>query len=81
MKQLALPISETLQGVCAVAYDKNDDEYDVCYTWEAAQTIAREGYRIVAVSNDGFMSKEKIQSLCDYELEIALDCFGKEYQK
>ena len=70
-----------MPGVCAVAYDKNGDEYDACYTWEAAQTIASEGYKVVACSDDGGITKEGIQKICNYELEIALDCFGKEYQK
>lgn len=81
MVQLSLPISETLDGICAVAYDKNDDEHDACYTWETAQTIAREGYRVVAVADDGSMSKENIQKICDYELRIAIDCFGEDYRK
>lgn len=82
MKPIQLPLPlQVLPGVCAIAYDKEGEEYDACYHWEAAQTIAREGYRVVAVANDGAKEKEEIQRICDYELTIALDCFGKDYQK
>lgn len=81
MDQLSLPISEVMEDVCAVAYDKGDKEYDSCYSWEAAQTLAQEGYRVVAVAGDGHLSKENIQSMCDYELKIAIDCFGEDYRK
>lgn len=81
MKQLPLPISEVLPGVVAVAYDKNGDEYDACYTWQTAQTIAAEGYRVVAVANDGAMEKEEIQRICNYELTIGIDCFGEDHLK
>ena len=81
MKQIPLPISEVLPGVCAVAYDKEGEEYDACYTWETAQSLAREGYRIVAVANDGSMEKDEIQRICNYENAIAVDCFGESYMK
>lgn len=69
------------RGMVAAAYDKEGELYDGIYNWETAQTIAREGYRVVAIANDGHMEKEEIQRICNYELSIALDCFGPEFQK
>ena len=82
MKPIQLPLPlQVLRGVCAIAYDKEGEEYDRCYSWETAQTMANEGYRIIAVANDGHTSKEEIQAIVDYELKIALDCFGEGHQK
>ena len=71
----------TSQGIVAIAFDKDGDIYDGCFNWEAAQTIANEGYRIVAIANDGAMEMSEIQRICNYELTIALDCFGEDYQR
>jgi hypothetical protein len=68
-------------GFVAVAFDKDGQYYDGIYNWETAQTIAREGYNVVAIANDGNMEKEEIQRICKYELSVALDCFGPEFQK
>ena len=73
--------TQWLEGVCAVAYDKDGEVYDSCYTWETAQTLANEGYKVVAVRNDGNMEKSEIQRICDYEYNIAIDCFGEDHQK
>ena len=67
--------------VCAIAYDKNGNKHDEIYTWETAQTMANEGYRIVAVADDGFMSMPEIQLLCDGEFEASIDCFGEDHAK
>jgi hypothetical protein len=69
------------QGIVAVAFDKDGDIYDGCFNWETAQTMANEGYRILAIANDGRMEKDEIQRICNYELTAALDCFGEDYQK
>jgi hypothetical protein len=71
----------TYVTVCAIAYRQDGTEYDQCYTWETAQTLANEGYRVIATGDDGHMTKEKIQKLCDYELSIAVDCFGMDHLK
>jgi len=69
------------RGVVAVAFDKEGNIYDAIFTWETAQTMANEGYRIIAIANDGQMEMEEIQRICIYELNSALDCFGEEHQK
>ena len=69
------------QGVCAIAWDKNNEIYDYPETWETAQTMANEGYRIHAIANDGAMEKDEIQRICNYELENAIDCFGEGHRK
>ena len=43
--------------------------------------MANDGYKIVAGANDGSMEKEEIQRICDYENQIAFDCFGEEHKK
>jgi hypothetical protein len=68
-------------GIVAIAWDKNNEPYDYPYNWETAQTMAREGYRIKAIANDGNMEMSEIQRICDYELSIAIDCFGEEHLK
>ena len=78
--QLPLPL-QVLPGVCAITYDKEGEECDRLYTWESAQTMANIGYRVLAVADDGCKSKEDIQAIVDYELRIALDCFGENHQK
>lgn len=73
--------------VVAIAYSHFGDdgevrEHDECYTWETAQTLANEGYKIVAVADDGeYWTKERIQKLCDGELAAAIDCFGEGHMK
>lgn len=66
---------------CAIAYTKDGEYYDACGTWETAQTMANEGYRIVAIANDGAMEKDEIQRICNYEFEAAMDCFGEDHAK
>ena len=68
-------------GMVALAYDARGEVDDGCFNWEAAQTMANEGYRILAIANDGRMEMSEIQRICDYELKAALDCFGEERQK
>ncbi len=62
-----------------VAAVLNDDGtvYDFTYNWETAQNMALQGYRILALTDDGHMSKDDIQRLCDAELDRHNDCFGK----
>lgn len=75
---------ELAAGFVAVAYEgdaEGPDYYDGCYNWETAQTMANEGYRIVAIANDGAMEKDEIQRMCNYELAAAIDCFGEDHRK
>lgn len=74
-------VSDLEQGVCAVAFTWEGNRYDQAFTWETAQQMANDGYKIVAIANDGAMEKEEIQRICDYENQIAFDCFGKEHKK
>jgi hypothetical protein len=82
LKPIQLPlVLHVLPGVCAIAYNKAGYEHDRCYSWETAQTMANEGYRLLAVADDGYMKMDDIQAMVDYELKIALDCFGEDHQK
>ena len=75
-KQLILPISPDPSTV-ALVLDDEGAVYDEAYCWEAAQNYAlHEGREVIAVADDGFMSKEQIQALCDAERARYLDCFG-----
>jgi len=68
--------------VVAIVYDENGQEYDQCYTWETAQTYSQaEGKRVKAINDDGHMTKEDIQRLCDYELRLYEDCWGGSHDK
>lgn len=69
------------QGIVALAYTKDGEVDDACFNWETAQTMANEGYRILAIANDGSMEMSEIQRICDYELIVALDCFGEDHHK
>lgn len=57
---------------------EGDALYDRAYTWETGQCLARQGYRVEAVADDGSMDVERAQRLYDYELACYLDCFGGE---
>lgn len=54
-----------------------DMRYDECWTWEAGQTYAAAGYVVTALSDDGFMAREDMQSLFDHERELFIDCWGR----
>lgn len=75
------PIPNEGRPACAIAYHKDGTEYDRCLTWETGQTLANEGYLVVAVADDGQKSMGDMQALFDYELKIALDCFGEGHRK
>lgn len=65
----------------AKVYDKDDCLYDEAWTWETGQTYANDGYRVVAVKDDGIMTIERAQAMYDAELAAALDCFGPGHRK
>ena len=52
---------DILEGICAIAFTHDGEEYDSCYNWETAQTMSNGGYYVVAVANDGNMEKDEIQ--------------------
>lgn len=64
------------QTICAQVLNGAGIPFDSCYTWESAQTYALQGYTVRAIADDGHMSKQEIQDLCDAELERYKDCFG-----
>ena len=65
----------------AVALTRDGKVYDYIGGWEAAQSMANEGYRIDVLTGDAHRTGEELQGLVDRELAAALDCFGPEYQK
>jgi len=65
----------------AVALKKDGSVYDYIGTWETAQTLANEGYRIDVLTGDGHLTREELQSMVDRELADAVDCFGPEHRK
>lgn len=70
--------SEVPEGTVAIAYLSDGTIYDFPFTWETAQQMANEGYKIRAIADDGeYWTKERIQELCDGELQRAIDCFGE----
>lgn len=61
----------------AVAYDDEGNEHARCYAWEAGQNYAlHEGLRVVAVADDGGMTKANAQALYDAERDRYRDCYG-----
>lgn len=65
----------------AVALNKDGSVYDYIGTWETAQTLANEGYRIDVLTGDGHLTRDELQAMVDRELADAVDCFGPERQK
>ena len=64
--------------VCAIIFDDDGKVYDHAWSWEAAQNYAlHEGMRIIAVEDDGYMTKQDIQELCDSDRASYLDCWGE----
>lgn len=65
----------------AVVYAADGTIYDQCFGWEAGQTYANDGYRVVATADDGTVTVDRAQRLYDAELTAALDCFGPQHAK
>ncbi|WNM65015.1 hypothetical protein SEA_MASELOP_92 [Rhodococcus phage Maselop] len=65
----------------AVAIDNNGAPVDYCASWEAGQTYANDGYRVVALADDGHMTRADAQRHYDGERRAALDCFGPGHSK
>jgi hypothetical protein len=77
MKTVTEIEAEYGQPVVAIVYDADGSVYDHCFNWETAQSMAlSEGYRVEAIADDGSMTKERIQALCDHEKALHDDCFG-----
>lgn len=70
---LAYPVGPAI--VAEVYADDSQVPYDLCYNWESGQTYAQDGYRVVSVADDGYMSREHAQRLYDYELKCWDDCW------
>lgn len=61
----------------ALILNEDGTVHDKAYTWGAAQNYALcEGRKVLAVADDGYMTKDDIQALCEAERERFLDCFG-----
>lgn len=68
---------EKTEGAVALVFEPGSFiVHDIALTWETAQTLALEGYSIRAIADDGHMSREDIQKLCDAESARRADCFG-----
>lgn len=82
--QLTLPGTETFgyltqdeagRPFVAVQVDDEGRPEDYCYNWETAENFGAE-HRMIALADDGHMSRETIQALCDQARAAYLDCFG-----
>lgn len=64
------------ERICAVAFDRDSGTFvDAIFGWQTAESMAGE-YAILAIDHDGtFMPREKIQSICDREVDLYDDCF------
>jgi hypothetical protein len=61
----------------ALVYEEGGTEvYDRCWNWETGQSFALTGYRVVAIADDGHMTKDEAQRLYDAERARFADCFG-----
>lgn len=68
-------------GYCAIASTKDGEYYDAIENVDTVRTMANEGYRIIAIANDGAMEKDEIQRIANYEYDAAIDCFGEDHAK
>lgn len=69
---------EKTEGAVALVFEHGSHlVYDIALNWETAQSMALEGYTIRAIADDGHMSRDEIQRLCDSETARYRDCFGK----
>ena len=67
-----------MSKVVAIVYDESDHEIDRCYTWESGQNYAlSQGFRVIAVADDGSTTIESAQQLYDAERARHLDCYGR----
>jgi hypothetical protein len=77
MKTVAEIEAEYGQKVVAIVYNADGTVYDHTFNWQTAQSMAlSEGYTVKAIADDGDMTKERIQALCDHEKALHDDCFG-----
>lgn len=64
--------------VVAVVIDPvTNERYDLCWTWEAGQNYAQQGYIVKATRADGHMDVAQAQRLYDYERDCFMDCFAR----
>lgn len=76
-QSIATVEAEYKQTVVAIALNEDGTIYDHCFNWETAQNMAlSEGYAVKAIADDGSMTKDRIQALCDAEKARHDDCFG-----
>lgn len=65
------------QDVVAVIYNDQGEIWDYAFNWESAQNYAlNNGYRVLAVKDDGSMTIAEQQALYDAERARFNDCFG-----
>lgn len=63
--------------VVAVVLNDDDSIYDHTFNWESGQNYAlSQGYRVVAIADDGHMTKDNAQALYDAERDRYRDCYG-----
>lgn len=69
------------EHICAAIFDRASGTLiDVAFNWNTAQNYAGE-YVVLAIDHDGtFMPREKIQAICDHEVDLFDDCFGTSFR-
>lgn len=68
-----------LYGPGAVAEILDDDGtvIDVALSWQTARNYAlHEGRRVRVLADDGTMTRDRLQRLCDMDRALYRDCYG-----
>ncbi len=60
----------------AVILESDGTIYDHAWSWETGENYASEGYRVVALTDDGHLTRGEAQAMYDRRLADFVDCFG-----
>ena len=63
-------------AIVAVVIQDNGEVYDVTFNWETAESMATDGYRVLALTGDGLYKRNELQRVCDSRRAEYRDCYG-----
>lgn len=62
--------------IVSVVVQDNGEVYDVTFNWETAESMATDGYRVLALTGDGMYKRNELQHMCDSRRAEYRDCYG-----
>lgn len=68
MAEPVLKLDGWAMPVVAIVFSADGSVHDYAFTWETGQSYAQEGYRVIAVADDGPWRTADAQRLYDSEL-------------